>query len=167
MGRRSKFRRAIFFRVLPLSWLRLPRRKQLLEMLRIPFGSFHRRGRARPPWRKAGGVCDALSRAKAQAVVRAAPAEVVLAADTTVVLGGRSSRSRRRHETRSTCSSSSRERRTKCSPPSLVAENGRLEQALDVSRVTFGRRPPHTGGVRGDGEPSIRQARTRSGLGRR
>src|SRR5438876_11904603 len=67
-----------------------PRRKQLLEMLRIPF-------RVIPPDVDehviAGEAPDAyvtrLSRAKAQAVAPQAPGEVILAADTTVVLDGK------------------------------------------------------------------------------
>src|SRR2546425_13097570 len=67
-----------------------PRRKQLLEMLRIPF-------RVIPPHVDehviAGEAPDAyvtrLSRAKAQAVALQAPGEVILAADTTVVLDGK------------------------------------------------------------------------------
>src|SRR2546425_6874093 len=66
-----------------------PRRKQLLEMLRIPF-------RVIPPDVDehviAGEAPDAyvtrLSRAKAQAVAPQAPGGGILAADTTVVLGG-------------------------------------------------------------------------------
>src|SRR5256885_15340570 len=67
-----------------------PRRRQLLEMLRIPF-------RVIPPdvdehvlpGERPDAYVTRLSRAKAQAVVSRAPGEVVLAADTTVVLGGR------------------------------------------------------------------------------
>ena len=67
-----------------------PRRRQLLEMLRIPF-------RVIPPdvdeHVLAGEQADAyvtrLARAKAQAVVARAPGEVILAADTTVALRGK------------------------------------------------------------------------------
>src|SRR5437899_12874702 len=67
-----------------------PRRKQLLEMLRIPF-------RVIAPdvdehvltGEKPDAYVTRLSRAKAEAVVRRAPGEVILAADTTVVLGGK------------------------------------------------------------------------------
>src|SRR5258705_6710438 len=66
-----------------------PRRKQLLEMLRIAF-------RVIPPdvdehvqsGEEPGHYVTRLSRAKAEAVVRRARGEVVLAADTTVVLDG-------------------------------------------------------------------------------
>src|SRR6267378_433757 len=66
-----------------------PRRKQLLEMLRIPF-------RVIPPdvdehvlpGEEPGHYVTRLSRAKAEAVVSRAPGEVILAADTTVVLDG-------------------------------------------------------------------------------
>src|SRR5438093_10698461 len=67
-----------------------PRRKQLLEMLRIPF-------RVVPPdvdehvlpGEQPDAYVTRLSRAKAQAVVSRAPGEVILAADTTVVLQGK------------------------------------------------------------------------------
>src|SRR5258705_10897684 len=66
-----------------------PRRKQLLEMLHIPF-------RVIPPdvdehvlpSEEPGHYVTRLSRAKAEAVVSRAPGEVILAADTTVVLDG-------------------------------------------------------------------------------
>src|SRR6058998_3901049 len=67
-----------------------PRRKQLLEMLRIPF-------RVIPPdvdehvlpGEKPDAYVTRLSRAKAQAVLPRAPGDVILAADTNVVLDGR------------------------------------------------------------------------------
>ncbi len=68
---------------------RSPRRKQLLEMLRIPF-------RVVPPHvdehvlpgEAPDRYVTRLSRAKAEAVVARAPGELILAADTTVVLDG-------------------------------------------------------------------------------
>src|SRR2546430_17162475 len=68
-----------------------PRRKQLLEMLRIPF-------RVMPPdvdehvlpGEAPERYVTRLSRAKAEAVVARAPGELGLAADTTVGLGGAS-----------------------------------------------------------------------------
>lgn len=115
-----------------------PRRKQLLEMLRIPF-------RVIPPdvdehvlpGEKPEAYVTRLSRAKAQAVVSLAGDDLVLAADTTVViendiLGKPESPADavrmlerlqgRTHEVLTAVA---------------VAQNGRLEQALDVSRVTF------------------------------
>src|SRR2546430_16078206 len=66
-----------------------PRRRQLLEMLRIPF-------RVMPPdvdehvlpGEAPERYVTRLSRAKAEAVVARAPGELVLAADTTAGLGG-------------------------------------------------------------------------------
>src|SRR5207237_10376259 len=87
---RRNITRAIFFRVRPIVLAAgSPRRKQLLEMLRIPF-------RVIPPdvdehvlpGEKPDAYVTRLSRAKAEAVMSRAPGEVILAADTTVVLGG-------------------------------------------------------------------------------
>src|SRR5258705_9645756 len=90
---RPNLPRAIFFRVTAMKPIVLasgsPRRKQLLEMLRIPFRVIppdvdeHVLPREQPD-----AYVRRLSRAKAEAVIARAPGEVVLAADTTVVLGG-------------------------------------------------------------------------------
>ena len=110
-----------------------PRRKQLLEMLRIPF-------RVIPPDVDehviAGEAPDAyvtrLSRAKAQAVAPQAPGEVILAADTTVVLDGKI------FEKPTSPALGRLQGRTHAVLTAVaVAQDGRLEQALDVSRVTF------------------------------
>src|SRR3989475_11394813 len=68
-----------------------PRRRQLLEMLRIPFRVM------RPdvdehvlPGEAPDRYVTRLSRAKAEAVVARAPGELILAADPTGVLGGAS-----------------------------------------------------------------------------
>jgi len=115
-----------------------PRRKQLLEMLRIPF-------RVVPPdvdervlpGEQPDAYVTRLSRAKAEAVVSRAPGDVILAADTTVVLDGAifekptspahavemlSRLQRRTHEVMTSVA---------------VARDGEVAQALDVSRVTF------------------------------
>jgi len=99
-----------------------PRRKQLLEMLRIPFRVIAPDVDEHVlPGEKPDAYVTRLSRAKAQAVLPRAPGEVILAADTTVVLGGKIF-----------------EKPTSPQHAAVaVAENGRLEQALDVSRVTF------------------------------
>jgi septum formation protein len=115
-----------------------PRRRQLLEMLRIP----HRvvapdvdesRRDAEAPER----YVVRLAHAKARAVVERAPGEVVLAADTTVVLAGElfgkpvdaadavamlSRLQGRTHEVMTAVA---------------VARDERIEHALDVSHVTF------------------------------
>ena len=66
-----------------------PRRKQLLEMLRIPFRVIVPDvDETVLPGEAPDAYVTRLSRAKAQAVVFQVPGEIVLAADTTVVLGG-------------------------------------------------------------------------------
>ena len=115
-----------------------PRRKQLLEMLRIPF-------RVIPPdvdehvlpGEEPGHYVTRLSRAKAEAVVRRAPGDVILAADTTVVLGGtifeKPTSPAHAVEMLEQLQGKTHEVLTAVA----VAQDGKLEQALDVSRVTF------------------------------
>jgi len=115
-----------------------PRRKQLLEMLRIPF-------RVIPPdvdehvlpGEEPGHYVTRLSRAKAEAVVRRAPGDVILAADTTVVLGGaifeKPTSPAHALEMLSRLQGQTHEVMTAVA----VARDGDVEQALDVSRVTF------------------------------
>jgi septum formation protein len=115
-----------------------PRRRQLLEMLRIPF-------RIVPPdvdeHVLAGEAPDVyvtrLSRAKAEAVAPRAPGEVVLAADTTVVLDGAifEKPASPAHAVEMLWRLQGRTHEVMTAV--AVAQDGRLEQALDVSRVTF------------------------------
>jgi len=115
-----------------------PRRKQLLEMLRIPF-------RVIPPdvdehvlpGEKPADYVTRLSRAKAQAVVSRAPGEVILAADTTVVLGGKIFEKPTSPANAVEMLEQLQGKTHEVLTAVAVAENGRLEQALDVSRVTF------------------------------
>ncbi len=115
-----------------------PRRKQLLEMLRIPF-------RVIPPdvdehvlpGEQPHDYVRRLSRAKAQAVVARAPGEVILAADTTVVLGGRIFEKPTSPANAVDMLEQLQGKTHEVLTAVAVAENGRLEQALDVSRVTF------------------------------
>lgn len=115
-----------------------PRRKQLLEMLRIPF-------RVIPPdvdehvlpGEKPDAYVRRLSRAKAQAVVARAPGDVILAADTTVVLGGRIFEKPTSPAHAVAMLELLQSRTHEVLTAVAVAEDGRLEQALDVSRVTF------------------------------
>ena len=117
-----------------------PRRKQLLEMLRISF-------RIIPPdvdeHVLAGEQADAyvtrLSRVKAQAVVALAPGEVILAADTTVALRGRIFEKPTSPQNAVEMLEQLQGQTHKVLTAVAVAENGRLEQALDVTRVTFRR----------------------------
>jgi septum formation protein len=115
-----------------------PRRKQLLEMLRIPF-------RVIPPdvdehvlpGEQPEAYVTRLSRAKAQAVVSRVPGEIVLAADTTVVLGGRIFEKPTSPANAVEMLEQLQGRTHEVLTAVAVADNGRLEQALDVSRVTF------------------------------
>ncbi len=115
-----------------------PRRKQLLEMLRIPF-------RVIPPdvnehvlpAEEPGHYVTRLSRAKAEAVVRRAPGEVVLAADTTVVLDGVIFEKPTSPANAVEMLSRLQGRTHEVMTAVAVARDGEVEQALDVSRVTF------------------------------
>ena len=115
-----------------------PRRKPLLEMLRIPC-------RVIPPdvdehvlpGEEPGHYVTRLSRAKAEAVVPRAPGEVILAADTTVVLDGtifeKPTSPANAVEMLSRLQGQTHEVMTAVA----VARDGEIAQALDVSRVTF------------------------------
>src|SRR5436189_2838150 len=115
-----------------------PRRRQLLEMLHIPF-------RVIPPdvdehvlpGEAPDRYVTRLSRAKAEAVVARAPGELVLAADTTVVLDGaifeKPTSPAHAVEMLSRLQGNTHEVMTAVA----VARDGDLAQALDVSRVTF------------------------------
>src|SRR6266508_6266184 len=114
-----------------------PRRKQLLEMLRIPF-------RVIPPdvdehvlpGEEPAEYVARLSRAKAQAVVARAPGDVILAADTTVVLGGKIFEKPTSPANAVEMLEQLQGKTHEVLTAVAVAENGRMEQALDVSRVT-------------------------------
>ncbi|OLC48090.1 MAG: septum formation protein Maf [Gemmatimonadetes bacterium 13_1_40CM_4_69_5] len=115
-----------------------PRRRQLLEMLRIPFRVM------RPdvdehvlPGEAPDRYVTRLSRAKAEAVLARAPGELILAADTTVVLDGaifeKPTSPAHAVEMLSRLQGQTHEVMTAVA----VARDGDLAQALDVSRVTF------------------------------
>jgi septum formation protein len=115
-----------------------PRRKQLLEMLHIPF-------RVIPPdvdehvlpGEEPGHYVTRLSRAKAEAVVRRAPGDVILAADTTVVLEGAIFEKPTSPAHAVAMLSRLQGRTHEVMTAVAVARDGDVEQALDVSRVTF------------------------------
>jgi nucleoside triphosphate pyrophosphatase len=115
-----------------------PRRKQLLEMLRIPF-------RVIPPdvdehvlpGEAPDRYVTRLSRAKAEAVVRRAPGEVILAADTTVVLDGAIFEKPTSPANAVEMLSRLQGRTHAVMTAVAVAQDGKVEQALDVSNVTF------------------------------
>jgi len=105
----------------------------------------------------AGEQADAyvtrLSRVKAEAVAARAPGEVILAADTTVALRERSSRSRRRPRIAVEMLEQLQGQTHKVLTAVAVSENGRLEQALDVTRVTSAARSRDARGICRHGEP--------------
>ena len=115
-----------------------PRRRQLLEMLRLPFRVMQPDVDEHVlPGEAPDHYVTRLSRAKAEAVVARAPGELVLAADTTVVLGGaifeKPTSPAHAVEMLSRLQGKTHEVMTAVA----VARDGELAQALDVSRVTF------------------------------
>lgn len=115
-----------------------PRRKQLLEMLRIPF-------RVIPPdvdehvlpGEAPNAYVTRLSRAKAQAVVSLAPGDLVLAADTTVVIENEILGKPGSPQDAVRMLERLQGRTHEVLTAVAVARDGELAQALDVSRVTF------------------------------
>jgi septum formation protein len=115
-----------------------PRRKQLLEMLHIPF-------RVIPPdvdehvlpGEEPGHYVTRLSRAKAEAVAARAPGDVILAADTTVVLDGAIFEKPTSPANAVEMLSRLQGRTHEVMTAVAVARDGKVEHALDVSRVTF------------------------------
>jgi len=115
-----------------------PRRHQLIEMLRIPF-------RVEAPdideTRRAGEAPEAyvvrLARAKAAAVAARAPGDLVLAADTTVALDGRVFEKPRTPDEAGDFLRQLSGRTHRVMTAVAVARDARLEDALDVTAVTF------------------------------
>lgn len=115
-----------------------PRRKQLLEMLHIPF-------RVIPPdvdehvlpGESPDAYVTRLSRAKAAAVASRAPGDVILAADTTVVLDGKIFEKPQSPADAVRMLLELQARTHEVLTAVAVARDGELAQALDVSRVTF------------------------------
>jgi septum formation protein len=115
-----------------------PRRKQLLEMLRIPFrvvtpdvDEHVLPGEAPEPYVRR------LSRAKAEAVASRAPGDVILAADTTVVLDGAIFEKPESPAHAMRMLERLQGRTHEVLTAVAVARDGELAQALDVSRVMF------------------------------
>ena len=115
-----------------------PRRKQLLEMLHIPF-------RVIPPdvdehvqpGEEPGHYVTRLSRAKAEAVVPRAPGDVILAADTTVVLDGAIFEKPTSPANAVEMLTRLQGRTHEVMTAVAVASDIDLQQLLDFSRVTF------------------------------
>lgn len=115
-----------------------PRRRQLLEMLRIPFRVLapdvdeHVQPGERPD-----EYVMRLANAKAAAVVARVPGDVVLAADTTVVLGGEIIGKPESPDDAVAMLDRLQGRTHEVMTAVAVARDEAVAQALDVSRVTF------------------------------
>jgi septum formation protein len=115
-----------------------PRRKQLLEMLRIPFRVIAPDVDEHVlPGESPDHYVTRLSRAKAEAVTPRAPGDVILAADTTVVLDGAIFEKPTSPDDAVRMLSRLQGRTHEVMTAVAVARDGDLAQALDVSRVTF------------------------------
>ncbi len=115
-----------------------PRRRQLLEMLRIPFRVIapdvdEHVHPAEPP----DHYVTRLSRAKATAVATRAPGELILAADTTVVLDGEIFGKPASPADAVAMLTRLQGRTHEVITGVAVMRDGDVAQALDVSRVTF------------------------------
>ncbi len=115
-----------------------PRRRQLLEMLRIPFRvippDVDERVR---PGESADQYVRRLAREKAEAVTARVPGEVVLAADTTVVLDAEIIGKPASPDEAVAMLDRLQGRTHEVMTAVVVGRDGVLAEALDVSRVTF------------------------------
>jgi septum formation protein len=115
-----------------------PRRRQLLEMLRIPFRVLapdvdeHVLAGEAP-----AAYVTRLSRVKAEAVASRAPGDVILAADTTVVLDGAIFEKPTSPDDAVRMLSLLQGRTHEVMTSVAVMRDSKIAQALDVSRVTF------------------------------
>jgi septum formation protein len=115
-----------------------PRRRQLLEMLRIPFRVLapdvdeHVLAGEAP-----AAYVTRLSRVKAEAVASRAPGDVILAADTTVVLDGAIFEKPTSPDDAVRMLSLLQGRTHEVMTSVAVMRDSEIAQALDVSRVTF------------------------------
>ena len=115
-----------------------PRRRQLLEMLRIPFRVIAPEVDEHVlPGEQPGQYVTRLSRAKAEAVAPRAPGQVILAADTTVVLDGEIFGKPESPADAVAMLARLQGRTHEVMTAVAVACDGEVAQALDVSRVTF------------------------------
>ena len=115
-----------------------PRRRQLLEMLRIPFRVIAPDVDEHVlPGEAPDRYVTRLSRAKAEAVVPRAPGDVILAADTTVVLDGAIFEKPASPDDAVRMLSLLQGRTHEVMTAVAVMRDAAIEQALDVSRVTF------------------------------
>ncbi len=115
-----------------------PRRKQLLEMLHIPFRVIAPDVDEHVlPGEAPDAYVRRLSRAKAEAVAARAPGDVILAADTTVVLDGTIFEKPASPAHAVEMLSHLQGRTHEVMTGVAVTRDGEVAQALDVSRVTF------------------------------
>ena len=115
-----------------------PRRRQLLEMLRIPFRVIAPDVDEHVlPGEAPDRYVTRLARAKAEAVAARAPGELILAADTTVVLERRIFEKPTSPDDAVAMLTQLQGRTHEVMTAVAVARDGQMEQALDVSRVTF------------------------------
>ena len=115
-----------------------PRRRQLLEMIGLEFrvvapGVDETRGPAEQP----EGYVTRLARKKASTVAGRERGAVVLAADTTVVLRGHVFEKPQSPEDAGRMLRELRGRKHQVMTAVAVAQDGRVEHALDVTEVTF------------------------------
>ena len=117
-----------------------PRRRQLLEMLGIPFRVVSPEVDESPrPAEQPEGYVTRLAREKARTVSAREPGSVVLAADTTVVLRGRVFAKPAGPDDAADMLQRLQGRKHQVLTAVAVALDGRLEHALDVTDVTFRR----------------------------
>ncbi|MGH7672766.1 MAG: Maf family protein [Gemmatimonadales bacterium] len=122
-----------------------PRRRQLLEMLHIPFRVIAPDVDEHVlPGEDPRHYVTRLSRAKAEAVAARAPGELILAADTTVVLDGAIFEKPASPAHAVEMLSRLQGRTHEVMTAVAVMRDGELAQALDVSRVTFRPADPGT-----------------------
>ena len=115
-----------------------PRRRQLLEMLRIPFRVIAPDVDEHVlPGEAPDRYVTRLSRAKAEAVAARAPGDVILAADTTVVLDGAIFEKPGSPDDAVRMLSLLQGRTHEVMTAVAVMRDAEIAQALDVSRVTF------------------------------
>lgn len=115
-----------------------PRRRQLLEMLRIPYRAIVPDvDESLLPGEAPDRYVERLAEAKARAVVRQVPGEIVIAADTTVVLDGDIFAKPEDPADAVRMLGRLQGRTHEVMTAVAVARDERLEHALDISLVTF------------------------------
>jgi septum formation protein len=115
-----------------------PRRRQLLEMMQIPYRAIVPDvDESVRPGEDPARYVERLAQAKARAVVAQAPGEIVIAADTTVVLDGDIFAKPEDAADAVRMLGRLQGRTHDVMTAVAVAQDGHLEHALDISRVTF------------------------------